>query len=360
MGWETLRASVDLLGTCCQREMRLGFNGGEPLLEAALLRRGIEYARQVLSAACRRVRLHVTTNGVLLDPELAAFLSARSVDLRLSLDGVAAAQDRRGLNTAHRLDALLDTLHHELPRFFDHHLEVTVTLTGANLSLLSASVGYLLRRGCRSIEIAPRLTPDADWSSERAPELDEQLARVRAMTLEQYSRTGLVPVTLFRRIAGKRALRRARGHCGAGRGDALAIDVDGRVTACNMLVSSYGALPDTPLGTRLAALQIGYLGDPDLGRRLAEYPARARATGLFDPMSRRHNSCRRCPARQECLLCPAAVAAVPDNDDPHAIPPLPCAFNRIVAKHRALFPVQPSVADIVKGRASPLPMLGDA
>jgi sulfatase maturation enzyme AslB (radical SAM superfamily) len=359
MSWQALRAAVDLLARSRRPRVALVFSGGEPLLEPALLRRGIAYACHTVTPR-NRLSLELTTNGTLLDLELAGFLAAHSVDVRLSFDGVELAQAERGLSTFARLDGLLVSLRETLPGFFRHELSVGVTVTAANVETLAASVDYFLARGVRSIVISPRLTPDAAWSVARERQLDEQIARVRGASLERYLRTGDSPaVTFFRRATSEGGPRGARDHCSAGRGDKLTVDVDGRVTVCPTFAASYGALPLTPLGARLAALDLGHVADPGLGGRLAAHRAAARATGLFDPVSKRSSRCRSCPARQECLICPASVAHIPDNDDPHAVPPLPCAFNRVVARHRALFPAQPSLADIITGRANPLPRASD-
>jgi sulfatase maturation enzyme AslB (radical SAM superfamily) len=354
MSWPVLKAAIDLLSRSRRSQVTLGFSGGEPLLEPELLFRGIAYARHAL-AGKRRVALQLTSNGTLLDLATARLLAEQRVDLRLSFDGVEPAQAWRGPSTFARLDRLLVGLRETLPAFFRREVSVGVTVTAANVASLSASVDYFLRRGVRSIAISPRLTPDPEWSAAAEGVLDEQLLHVRRACLERCARGGDVAVALFRRTADEGARARVRGYCTAGRADRVTVDVGGRVTACPLLASSYGALPPTPLGARLAALDLGHVMDSDIGGRLAAYPAAARATGMFDPASSRGRGCRRCPARRECLICPASVAHIADNDDPRAIPPLPCAFNRTAAKHRALFPAQPSLADVITGRASPLP-----
>jgi sulfatase maturation enzyme AslB (radical SAM superfamily) len=360
MRWETLTAAVDWLAASRRAEVAFGFYGGEPLLEEGLLRRGVEYALRVLPSSRRRVRVHLTTNGTLLDLELASFLAAHRVEVQLSFDGVRAAQDRRAASTFAVLDARLDELRQAQPVFFDRHLSIGVTLTGANLTSLAESIDYFLARGVRTIVVAPRLTPDPDWSVDSEVELDRQIARVWATSLVHYRRTGRVPVTLFRRTAGRGERRDPPGYCGGGRGDAVTVDVDGRVTTCVMFAASYGALPPGPLGKRLDRLRLGHVPDPDLGRRLSAYPAAARATGLFDPNTRRRSRkgpCRRCRWRRDCMICPAGIAHIPGSRDPHLVPELPCAFNRVAARYRARFPPQPSLVDVLTGRASPLPLL---
>jgi len=353
---EILRAAISTLAGSTRPDVTLAFHGGEPLLAFELLRAGVEQA----GAAGPRVRFRLTTNGTLLDTERAAFLADHRVRTRLSFDGVPAAQDHRAAFTFSRLDGLLDVLRHEQPAFFRDLLEIAITLTAANRPSLAESVAYFLDKGVRSIRVSPRLTPDPHWSDGLLEELDRQLSQLRETSLEHWARTGYVAVTFLRRPASPAAGRqRYRGWvCGIAAGTSLCVDVDGSVTTCSMLAPSCQGLPPGPLVERLGPLRLGHILDADLPRRVAGQEAVARASGLFHRRERKHSRlgpCRHCPSRWECTVCPLVAAYVPGNRDPDLVPDLPCAFNRVAARHRALFPPQPSLVDVLKGRASPLP-----
>jgi MoaA/NifB/PqqE/SkfB family radical SAM enzyme len=359
MPGEILRAAMDVLATSSREDVTLAFHGGEPLLAFGLLSDAVEEAAAT-GRAGPRVHCRVTTNGTLLDAERAAFLADHRVRTRLSFDGVPAAQDRRAASTFPRLDGLLDMLRLEQPLFFHDQLEIAVTLTAANLPSLAESVAYFLRKGVRSIRVSPRLTPDPDWGDGLLAELDRQVSRVLEASREHLARTGRVPVTFLRRPASPAAARRRyRGWvCGVAAGASISVDVDGSVTTCSMLAPSCQAFPPGPLVERLRPLRLGHILDPDLPRRLARQEAAARASGLFHRRERKHSRfgrCRLCPSRWECVVCPLAAAYAPGNQDPDLVPDLPCAFNRIAAAQRALFPPQPAIVDVLEGRASPLP-----
>jgi MoaA/NifB/PqqE/SkfB family radical SAM enzyme len=357
MPWKTLSAAIDLLRSSSRPEVTLAFYGGEPLLELALLRRAVEFA-SASRLGQPTVRFHLTTNGTLLDADAAAFLATHRVATRLSFDGVQAAQDRRAPGTFARLDALLSALRSAHPGYFRDQLEVAVTLTAAALPWLGESVEYLIERQVRSIRVAPLWTDDPDWDDACLEELDRQFALLHRASLAHYERTGQVPLQLLRRDVGERRPAGGGGPCSAATGEVLTVDVDGEASGCVLFAGSYRAPHLESLRKELGRLRIGLVTEPGFPRRLAAYPAAASGSGLFEPRAARRSSygcCDECPVRAECVLCPVSLGAA-GREEAARVPDLACAFNRVAARYRALFPPQPSLADVIRGRASPLPL----
>lgn len=80
-------------------EFSLTFHGGEPLLFpkrrfAALCKR----LREVQARTAADLRLHTTTNGILLDSEWVSIFRDHDIRVALSIDGAAATHDRRRLD----------------------------------------------------------------------------------------------------------------------------------------------------------------------------------------------------------------------------------------------------------------------
>ena len=75
-----------------QAKAALGFYGGEPLLNASLVRKATEYARKVIRG--KELTCSLTTNGTLLDPEIMAFLADNEFFTFISLDGPRDMNDR--------------------------------------------------------------------------------------------------------------------------------------------------------------------------------------------------------------------------------------------------------------------------
>jgi MoaA/NifB/PqqE/SkfB family radical SAM enzyme len=344
----TLRAAVDLLLVSRERERRLWFTGGEPLLEFASLQWAVAYAEAACGAR-RPVRFGLSTNGLLLDAERADFLAAHRVATQLSFDGLPAAQDQRRPGSFQVLDATLRWLRRRHPRWFARDLDVAITVTGTNLPVLADSVSYFLERGVRTVNVAPRVTADPQWTPGSYVELARQLGRVFATSLRVSRRTGLVPVAFLRR-SGSKASRRVPGEwlCGVGAGRSLTVDADGSVAGCVMLAGSYQTFPTALLRDRVAALRLGRVDEPGLGRRLASFPAALKAAAIFDGRSRKRSSfgrCRDCRHRGSCSICPVSIGRVPGNADPDRVPDVLCGFNRIALEYRDRFPIRatPSV-----------------
>jgi len=138
------------------------FLGGEPLLEFPLIRRAVEHVRAT-RAPGKTVSFSIVTNGTLLGRGEAEFLAAHDFETHLSFDGVPAAQALRGPRTFPVLDALVDRLARDHPRFARERLNVALTLTPATVRHLSASIAYFLRKGVARISVSPTVTHDPDW-----------------------------------------------------------------------------------------------------------------------------------------------------------------------------------------------------
>jgi sulfatase maturation enzyme AslB (radical SAM superfamily) len=338
--WSVVRSALDLALAGGRRDLAIAFCGGEPLLEFPLMRRAVEYiekARPPLAA----VLYHVSTNGTLLTEEIAGFLEEHDFRMQLSFDGVAAAQNLRGRGTFRALDRLLDRLRRRHAGFFRENVTIAVTLTPRNLPHLADSVSYLLRKGARSIAVAPSISSDADWQIDRIAELDAQFDRIFTKSLSHYRRTGEVPVAILRTGRGAAPRRTARSMCGIGRARSFTVDVDGVMYGCSMFAGSCATFDAPVMRGRAEKTRLGRIDDPGLPRRLASFPAAARSAGLFERKDRKRSAygrCGECSYLQRCFVCPAGIGFVPGNDDPDRVSDFCCAFNRVSLKHAERFP----------------------
>lgn len=96
MSARVARRAVDLLidGSGSRRHVEIDFFGGEPLLNFPVVRDTVRYARGRAEAAGKQVGFTVTTNGLLLAPEVRRFLLENEVNVVLSLDGRPEVHDR--------------------------------------------------------------------------------------------------------------------------------------------------------------------------------------------------------------------------------------------------------------------------
>jgi MoaA/NifB/PqqE/SkfB family radical SAM enzyme len=336
MTWPVLRRALDVLLQSEHPCPRVFFVGGEPLLAFGLIRRAVGYV-EGRERAARTVGYEISTNGLLLGDREIRFLEDRQFQVQLSFDGVRPAQEARAPGTFERLDRLVDHLRTEHPLLFTR-LRVALALTPESVRCLGDSVRYLLAKGVQDFTVAPSLNGESRWTPALVTTLDKQFGRAFEACRRHYLSTGRIP---FRSLQARRAPTAGGDHlCGMGRGESLTVDVDGTVTGCVTTARSYQRFPATPLGRTFGRLQIGRVGRPDLGRRLAGFRRRVEDSGLFDNRLRKYSSYRRCATCRdlaECTICPAAVVLGGTTDDPDRIPDLVCAFNRVSAKYRRRF-----------------------
>lgn len=79
--------AIDLLATNskCKDEVALTFYGGEPLLKFDLIKKAVEYAREIMSS--KSISFSLTTNGTLLTESIAKYFAENNFNLVISLDG---------------------------------------------------------------------------------------------------------------------------------------------------------------------------------------------------------------------------------------------------------------------------------
>lgn len=100
MDWDTARGAVDRLIARAERSrpITIGFLGGEPFLNGALIHRTVAYAAARARAEALDIRFSVTTNGTLLKPADRRLLRAHPFAVTVSLDGGEATHDRNRPN----------------------------------------------------------------------------------------------------------------------------------------------------------------------------------------------------------------------------------------------------------------------
>jgi sulfatase maturation enzyme AslB (radical SAM superfamily) len=358
MDWDTLRASADLLLQSRERDVRLLFVGGEPLLEFPLIQRAVAYVEERRPPALT-VHYDLITNGTMLGEEQATFLVDHDFEVQLSFDGVPAAQDVRGKGTFAILDRLLDRLRAEHSPWFEKNLSVSITLIAATVPYLADSVEYFLEKRVPEIAVAAAVTHQPTWRYEQIGELDQQFARIFKASLRHFRRSGEVPFVLFRRNHASVHHPQGLSMCGVGRGETPAVDVDGQVHGCVMFAESYQLFPTAFLKTRLESIKMGDLRAPDFAGRFEAYPEAAEKAQIFDNKQDKYSSygrCGECRFLSTCTVCPVSIGHQPGNTDPHRIPDFLCAYNLASLKYRERFPRQPGPREFLTGRA-PLPAL---
>jgi uncharacterized protein len=93
---ETGKRAIDfLLGRSgARRNLEIDFFGGEPLMNFEVVKALVQYGREREKDYGKNIRFTLTTNGLLLDDEKAAFINEHMDNVILSLDGRPEVNDR--------------------------------------------------------------------------------------------------------------------------------------------------------------------------------------------------------------------------------------------------------------------------
>ena len=343
MSWPTMARALDLVASTRRRRADVTFLGGEPLLGYPLIVRAVRRLGRRFPAA-RRPDYTLATNGLLLTPRRLAFLERHRFDIQLSFDGVAPSQDLRSPGSFAILDRLLDRLGLRHRAYFRRRVMAAVTVTAPAIPHLADSFDYLLAKGVEDIAIGPAMGHPR-LSKAQAGELDRQFGRIFTSCLRHYRATDRVPLRLFRKTAAApKKVPESDLACVAATGRDLAVDVDGEVYPCTLLIRSCQTVARPALARRLAAMSLGPVTDVQgLLERRAQLPDAARAARIFGPQSRKRSGLERCAACRcaaACFVCPIACAKNPNSAAENRIPDFQCAFNRIALEYRRRFPIQ--------------------
>lgn len=93
MSWDTAKRSIDFIverSADC-KTLYFGFYGGEPLCNFSLIKKCIEYIKQVCTD--KALYLNITTNGTLLSEDISEYFVKNNVSIMVSLDGPRDVHD---------------------------------------------------------------------------------------------------------------------------------------------------------------------------------------------------------------------------------------------------------------------------
>lgn len=242
MTLEVARKAIDFLieKSVGRHNLEVDFFGGEPLMNFDVVRETVRYARSLEQKYDKCIRFTTTTNGVLMNDEITAFLNAEMSNVVLSLDGRPEINDAMRPNAGGKGSYL--TIVPKYQRFVelrgDKDYYVRGTFTKNNLDFTN-DVLHMVDLGFDQVSIEPVVSdPNLPFSIQ-----EEDLPRVFA----EYDR--LANAVLRRKKEGKPfhffhfmldldqgpcAIKRLRG-CGCGN-EYCAVDPDGKVFPCHQFV----------------------------------------------------------------------------------------------------------------------------
>jgi len=226
---EDIRDFLDRLRPRLDREVWLGFYGGEPLLSWALVKKTVAYAEK----NCKnKFRFTLTTNGSLLKKEHILFFRKHRFDLVLSYDGLA--QEIRDARSLPVVEAALK----DLKKYYPEGYVINSVFTPRTVPLLAASIEKMLKQGHRHLQYS--LDMCVSWEKADLAALERQLARLATACVKQRQKNGNIPLENFKEGAKKGTFA-----CFAGR-DRLALLPDRTIWGCYLFYDLLGHSRQNP------------------------------------------------------------------------------------------------------------------
>ena len=246
MSFDVARRAVDfLIAHSGPREhCELDFFGGEPLMNWHVVQQTIDYVHKQEKKHGKKIKMSLTTNGLLLDKEKVKYLTDNHISLILSLDGRKEMHDRMrpGVHGEGTYDEIVKNLQYCVANRKGEEYYVRGTFTRYNMDF-TTDVIDMIDKGFPAVSMEPVVGEDtADYSIK-----EEDLPRVKA----EYDR--LAKLFIAREEEGRPffffhfnmdlwkgpcLLKRLRG-CGAGH-EYLAVVPNGDIYPCHQFVGREG------------------------------------------------------------------------------------------------------------------------
>jgi uncharacterized protein len=188
MDADTARRAIDWAHgrTPASDPINVLFFGGEPLLRRDTLEEAVAHCERLRAETGRRFFYKIITNGLLVDEAFLDFANRHEFIVSVSCDGVREAQDAarvdaRGQGTWDRLVEKLRLIRRENP-----YVNVTLTITPANVAWLAASVAWLFAEKIRYVHVS--IQYEAAWDRRAFRELRRQYRRLAELHVEKTRR----------------------------------------------------------------------------------------------------------------------------------------------------------------------------
>ena len=217
--------------------IEIGFFGGEPLLEFALIKEITALIKSHKLFDPSRTTLSITTNGTIFNDEIAAFLPKNRIVLCISCDGPPRIQNtnrkyRNGQVTSQTVEQNIKKALRVFPL-----LPVNAVYSKETIDLLPEVVDYLVSIGVRNIYLNPDIS--SKWTKQEA----DQLPKIYCSLGEKFLRFYSEGEPKFINLIDNKITAILRGgykpleRCRMGTGE-LAFSTTGNLYPCERLLGS--------------------------------------------------------------------------------------------------------------------------
>lgn len=191
MSFDVARRAVDfLIAHSGPREhCELDFFGGEPLMNWHVVQQTIDYVHKQEKKHGKKIKMSLTTNGLLLDKEKVKYLTDNHISLILSLDGRKEMHDRMrpGVHGEGTYDEIVKNLQYCVANRKGEEYYVRGTFTRYNMDF-TTDVIDMIDKGFPAVSMEPVVGEDtADYSikEEDLPRVKEEYDRLAKLFIER-------------------------------------------------------------------------------------------------------------------------------------------------------------------------------
>lgn len=242
MSLEVGKQAIDFLvnNSGKRRNLEVDFFGGEPLMNWAVVKEIVTYARSIEKAHNKNFRFTLTTNGVLLDDEVIEYANKEMHNVVLSLDGRKEVHDRlrKTVNGKGSYDVIVPKFQRFVELRGDKGYYIRGTFTHGNTDFTN-DIFHMAELGFTELSMEPVVSKPEDPHALTEDDLPELFRQYELLAAEMLKRKKegrgftfyhyMIDLTggpcIYKRIAG----------CGSGT-EYLAVTPWGELFPCHQFV----------------------------------------------------------------------------------------------------------------------------
>jgi sulfatase maturation enzyme AslB (radical SAM superfamily) len=320
MSRETAEEALDFFLPRMPDPAGLYFLGGEPLLNAGLIKAVIENVDNRTASKRKTCRYHISTNGSLIDEDILEFFSDHRFTVELSFDSLVQDVGRKK-GSFQPLVGILG----QLNKSRGISLMVNTVFYPPTVRYLSESLRFLLDLEVPHLSLGLEL--DQPWESSAIDTFEYELHQLMESLIDHVMKTGYQPLHFFPDLD-------AHGiwGCSAGQNQ-LTVTADGEIWGCVLFHEYFKRKRDRSwyrdycFGTLDEFIRNHKKIYPEI---MDNYKQLSQ-----DNFHTENSRCFRCPEIEKCGVCPVSSAFC--LGDPEQVPGHICRINRIAIREQQKF-----------------------
>lgn len=242
MTFEVGKKAIDFLikNSANRHNLEVDFFGGEPLMNFDTVKQIVEYARSQEQKYNKNFRFTITTNGILLNDEIQAFINKNMHNVVLSLDGRKQINDKMRPRVGNQ--SSYDTIVPKFQKLAESRNQtnyyVRGTYTNQNLDF-SEDVIHISNLGFKQISVEPVVSSPENFYSIKEEDLPILFEQYENLAIEMAKRKNTERDFNFFHfmidLSGGPCISKRLAGCGSG-SEYLAVTPEGDLYPCHQFV----------------------------------------------------------------------------------------------------------------------------